>query len=195
MYSSVEKFRGRRMNVLKIALQVLGILLLIPTVAIATLRFDNRNADGPSILFPGGELVSGELYTGPEPDWSFTDDVRTVELQLVDPLSSRLTFVMESEGKVYVPSGYMRSTLGRIWKDWAVQADEGNGLAVVRIDGSRYERQLVRIKEGPVLDGIAAKLASKYRAGATPEAIEAGRASIEAGDTWIFELAPRGGIR
>lgn len=180
------------MNILKIALQVLGILILIPMVALATLRFDNRNADGPSILFPGGELVSGELYTGPEPDWSFTDDVQTVELQLVDPLSSRLIFVMESEGKVYVPSGYMRSTLGKIWKDWAFQADEGDGLAVVRIDGIRYERQLVRIKEGPVLDGIVAKLATKYGAGATPEAIKAGRQGIESGNTWIFEMAPRG---
>ena len=183
------------MNVLKIVLQVLGILILIPAVAIATLRLDNQNADGPSILFPGGELVSGELYTGPEPDWSFTDDVQTVELQLVDPLSSRLIFVMESEGKVYVPSGYMRSTLGKIWKDWAFQADEGNGLAVVRINGTRYERQLVRIKEGPVLDGIVAKMGSKYGGGATatPEAIQAGRASVEAGDIWIFEMAPRGG--
>ena len=186
------------MNVLKIVLQVVGILLLIPAVAMATLRFDNRNADGPSILFPGGELVSGELYTGPEPDWSFTDDVQTVELQLVDPLSSRLIFVMESEGKVYVPSGYMQSTLGRLWKDWAVQADEGDGLAVVRIDGTRYERQLVRIKEGPVLDGVVAKMSSKYGAAASPEdispeAIKAGRASIESGNTWIFEMAPRGG--
>ena len=60
------------MKILKIALQVAGILLLIPAVAMATLRFDNRSADGPSILFPGGELVSGDLYTGPEPDWSFT---------------------------------------------------------------------------------------------------------------------------
>lgn len=181
------------MKVLKIVLQCLGILILIPAVAIATLRFDNRNADGPSILFPGGELVSGELYTGPEPDWSFTDDVQTIELQLVDPLSSRRIFIMESDGKVYVPSGYMRSTLGRIWKDWAFQADEGDGLAVARIDGTRYERQLVRIKEGPVLDGIAAKLATKYGGGATSEAIAAGRASVEAGDVWIFEMAPRGG--
>ena len=181
------------MKGIRIALQVLGILILIPAVVIATLRFDNLNADGPSILFPGGELVSGELYNGPEPDWSFTDDVRTVELQLVDPLSSRRIFIMESDGKVYIPSGYMRSMLGRIWKEWAFQADEGDGLAVVRINDTRFERQLVRIKEGPVLDGIAAKLATKYGEGATAEAIQATRASVEAGDTWIFEMAPRGG--
>ncbi len=180
------------MGVLRIILQIVGIVVLILAVTIITLRIDNQDADGPSILFPGGELVSGELHTGPEPNWSFTDEVPTIELQLVNPLSSRTIFIMESDGKVYIPSGYMRSTLGRIWKDWAFQADEGDGLAVARINGVRYERQLIRIKEGPVLDGIVAKLATKYGAGATPEALEAGRESIEVGDTWIFEMAPRG---
>ena len=66
---------------MRIVLQILGILILIPAVSYLTLRYDNKDADGPSILFPGGELVSGELYQGPEPDWSFTDDVNTIELQ------------------------------------------------------------------------------------------------------------------
>lgn len=78
------------MKILKIAFQIAGILLLIPTVTMATLRYDNRNNDGPSIIFPGGELVSGDLYTGPEPDWSFTDQVSTIDLQLNNPTSSRL---------------------------------------------------------------------------------------------------------
>ncbi len=173
------------MGPLRIILQIVGIVILIPAVTIVTLRIANQDADGPSILFPGGELVSGELHTGPDPDWSFTDEVPTIELQLVDPLSSRTIFIMESDGKVYIPSGYMRSTLGKIWKDWAFQADAGDGMAVARINGVRYERQLIRIKAGPVLDGIVEKLASKYGPGATREA-------IEAGDVWIFEMAPRG---
>lgn len=172
------------MGALRIVLQVIGILILIPAVTIITLRIDNADADGPSILFPGGELVSGELHTGAEPDWSFTDDIPVIELQLNDPMSSRRIFIMESEGKIYVPSGYMRSTLGRIWKDWAFQADEGDGLAVARFDGVRYERQLIRVKDGPVIDGIIAKMSSKYGPGAT-------RAAIEDGDVWIFEMAPR----
>lgn len=180
------------MGALRIILQIVGIVILILATTIITLRLDNQDADGPSILFPGGQLISGELHTGPEPDWSFTDDVSTIELQLVNPMSSRTIFIMESKGKIYIPSGYMRSTLGRIWKDWAFQADEGDGLAVARINGVRYERQLIRIKEGPALDGIVAKMAAKYGAGATPEAIEAGRESIEAGDIWIFEMAARG---
>lgn len=171
---------------IKFLLQLIGILILIPVVALGTLRFKNRTADGPSILFPGGELVSGELYSGPEPDWQFTDTISTIELQLNEPLSSRLIWVMESDGKLYIASGYMDSFLGRLWKHWAVQADQGDGLAVVRIDGVRYQRQLVRINSGQALEGVAAKMGSKYNSPTT-------RQAIEAGSTWIFELAPRQG--
>ena len=165
--------------------QLLGIVLLIPAVALGTLRYDNRNADGPSILFPGGELIAGDLYNGAEPDWRFIDQVSTIELQLHDPISSRLIWIIQHDGRIYVASGYMSTLLGRAWKHWAVQADAGDGRAVARINGVRYERQLVRIKEGPVLDGVAAAMTAKYRAPAS-------RADIEAGNTWIFELAPRG---
>jgi hypothetical protein len=173
------------MKLLMIAAQALGIVLLIPAVALATLRFEHRNADGPSILFPGGALISGELYRGPEPDWRFTEQVATVELQLNDPPSSRLIWIIESEGRIYIASGYMTSLLGRLWKHWAFEADQGDGQVVVRVNGVRYERQLVRIKEGPVLDGVAAAMQEKYRSPAS-------RQDIEAGNTWVFELAPRG---
>ncbi len=173
-------------------LQILGVFVLVLGLTIVTLRWENADADGPSILFPGGELVSGELYDGPEPDWSFTDDLYTIELQLNEPLASRLTFVMESGGKLYVPSGYMNSFLGRLWKDWAFQADDGDGLAVMRIDNTRYERRLVRTKDPAVIPGVAAKLAEKYGGGATPDTIAQIEASVAENDTWIFELAPRG---
>lgn len=168
---------------LRLILQLIGIAVLIPVVAYFTLRMENRNADGPSIVFPGGELVSGELYTGPEPDWSFTRDINLVELELTNPAppSSRLIFILESEGRLYVVSGYMSTMLGRIWKHWAV----GDGMAVVRIDGVRYEREIVRIREGDVLDGVTAALREKYGGNSS-------RASVESGNLWVFELAPRG---
>ena len=177
----------------KIVLQVIGILLLVPAVALATLRLDNRNADGPSILFPGGEMTSGRLHTGPEPDWSFTDDIQLVELQLNDPMASRLIYVLESENRLFVISGYMTTMLGRIWKEWAFEADEGNNEGVLRVDGVRYPRSLVRITEGDVLDGVSAKLITKYGGAPTapPQAIAASRAGIEAGNSWVFELVPR----
>ncbi len=174
------------MKKLIIFLQLLGVLLLIPTVALATLRFENRNNDGPSIIFPGGELISGELYSGPEPDWKFTDQISTVHLQLDKPLSSRLIWIEENDGKIYVTSDYMGTWLGRLWKHWAVQAYQGDGLAVVRIDGVRYERKLIRVLSGPALDGVIAKKIAKYRSRITKEA-------IESGETWVFELATRSG--
>ena len=94
---------------LRIVLQVIGIVVLIGAVTIVTLKIDNMGADGPSILFPGGEL-----HSGPDPDWRFTDDTAVIDLQLDNPMSSRRIFIMESGGKVYVPSGYMRSFLGRL---------------------------------------------------------------------------------
>jgi len=172
-------------------IQIIGLVLLLLAATIVTLKLKHQDADGPSVLFPGGELVSGELYRGAEPDWSFTDDIFTIELQLGDPPTSRRIFVMESDGKIYVPSGYMRSFLGRIWKDWAFEADSGDGLAVARIDGVRYERRLQRVTDPAVIDGVAEKLAQKYAGGATPETVAEIERSVAEGDTWIFELAPR----
>jgi len=177
---------------LRILLQVIGVLALLLGLTLITLRINHQNADGPSILFPGGALVSGELHSGAEPDWSFTDDIQVIELQLDNPLSSRRIFVMESDGRLYVPSGYMRSFLGRLWKEWAFQADAGDGLAMVRIEGVRYPRRLVRIADETLLGGVAAKLAQKYAGGATPDAIAQVLQSVADGDTWIFELMPRG---
>jgi hypothetical protein len=162
----------------------LGALILIPVVAIGTLAVASGSADPPSAFFGGGPLVDGELVTGPEPDWSFVGDVALVDLQLVDPPRSRVMFIADHDGKLYVVSGYMGSFLGRLWKRWPAQA-ERDGRAVVRIEGKRYERTLVRIRSGSdVIEGVTAELGRKYGA--------ADPSSIESGDTWLFELAPRG---
>ncbi len=176
---------------IKTLLQVLGLIVLVLGLTLVTLKLKHQNADGPSILFPGGALTSGTLHDGPDPDWSFTDDVATIELQTTLPDSSRRIFIMESQGRVYVPSGYMRSFLGKLWKDWAFDVETGSTLAVARINGVRYERELVRVKEPNVVEGVAAKLAQKYAGGASPEAIAQVMDSIANNDTWIFELAPR----
>tara|TARA_R110001592_G_scaffold159092_1_gene390328 strand:+ start:18 stop:572 length:555 start_codon:yes stop_codon:yes gene_type:complete len=182
-------------NIFKIALQLLGFIVLISAVAIGTLRIQRSSADGATVVFPGGEMVAGELHMGPEPDWSFTDDIFTIELQLNNPMATRRIFILESEGKIYVVSGYMQSFLGRIWKEWAFSADAGNDEGVLRVNNVRYPRKLVRVKEGDVLNGISAKLLAKYSGVPTPvsaEAIATARADIESGNSWVFELAPRG---
>ena len=182
------------MRILNIALQAVGFVVLIGAVTIGTLRIQRSSADGATVVFPGGELVAGELHTGPEPDWSFTDEIFTIELQLNDPMATRRIFILESEGKIYVVSGYMKSFLGKLWKEWAFDADEGNDQGVLRVNNVRYPRQLVRIREGDVLNGISAKLLAKYSGIPTPvsaAAIATARADIEDGNSWIFELAQR----
>ncbi len=158
-------------------------LLLIPVTAVVTAAAKQRFADGPKRVFSGGPLKSGELHTGAEPDWSFVSDIPTIEMQLVDPPRSRRIWTAEHDGKLYVWSGYMGTAVGRLWKRWPVQA-ERDGRAVIRIDGNRYERQLVRLESGDVLDGVSAAIRNKYPSQTT-------RATVEAGEVWLFEAAPR----
>ena len=178
---------------LKLALQIVGLIVLLLAATLITLKLKNQNADGPSVLFPGGELVTGDLHDGAEPDWSFTDDIFTIELQTNEPTSSRRIFIMESGGRVYVPSGYMRSFLGQLWKDWAFDVEAGSKSAVARINGVRYERELVRVTDPSVIAGVAKKLAQKYAGGDTPETVAQIEKSVADGDTWIFEMTPRSG--
>ena len=164
---------------------VVGCLLLIPVTAVLTAAVKQRFSDGPNRLFSSGPLVEGELYSGPEPDWSFVDDedIQTIELQLLDPPRARRIWTTEHDGKLYVWSGYMGTLVGRLWKRWPIQA-ERDGRAVLRIDGRRYERQLVRIESGEILDGITGAIRDKYPSQLTRE-------GVESGDSWLFEALPR----
>ena len=186
-HTEVEKGVGSmstyRKNLVRKVLVVVGVLILIPVVALGTLALTSGNSDGPSAFFGGGALVSGELVTGPEPDWSFARDLATIELQLLEPERSRLIWVAEYEGKIYVVSGYMDNPIGRMWKRWPAQAEQ-DGRAMVRIEGKRYERTMVRIRAGAVLEGVAGELRRKY-------GYSGAAARIESGNTWLFELAPR----
>ncbi len=161
----------------------MGYLVAALVILIGAVLIVARFHDGPLGIVAGGPLVAGELVTGAEPDWSFAHDVDTVELQLLEPPRSRTTWILEVDGKIYIPCGYMDTTEGRLWKRWPIEA-EHDGRAVVRIDGKRYARQLVRVETGPLLKPITDELNRKYHAPATP-------ATVESGSLWLFELAPR----
>ena len=138
----------------KVGVGSLWVLLVLVT-AIVTAAVKQRFDDGPNRVFSGGALVSGELHLGPEPDWSFVNDIATIELQLLEPEQSRRIWTASVDGKVYVWSGYMNSLVGKLWKSWPAQA-ERDGRAVIRVDGVRYERQLVRIKSGAGMEELTA---------------------------------------
>ncbi len=140
-------------TVLRIALGLLGSLVLLVVIVLIGARF----ADGPIAIIAGGPFTSGELVSGPEPDWSFVRDIQEVEFQLVDPARSRTTWILEHEGKIYIPCGYMTTAWGKIWKQWPIEA-LADGRSILRIGDKLYERELVRIEEGPLLEPLTAEL-------------------------------------
>ena len=95
------------MPIVKNTIIVVLCLILIPVTAVSTAAVKQRLSDGSNFVFSGGPLVEGELYSGPEPDWSFVDDIPLIELQLINPPTTRTIWTAENEGKLYVWSGYM----------------------------------------------------------------------------------------
>ena len=168
------------MRILRWVAGVIGGLVLLVVVLVMGARF----GDGPMAIIPGGPLEAGELVGGPEPDWTFARDVPEMEFQLVEPPLSRTIWLEVHDKKLYVVSGYMNTTIGKLWKQWPAHALQ-DGRAVIRIDGKRYERQLVRILDDrPVLEGIAAEVNRKYGAALTAD-------MAASGDVWFFALQPR----
>jgi hypothetical protein len=164
-------------------LRWLGILVVVLAVAVGAVFVAARFHDGPIGMIAGGSLKHGELVTGPEPNWAFVRDVQTVEFQLLSPARSRTTWILEVEGKSYIPSAYMTSTVGGLWKQWPIEA-ERDGRAILRVGDKKFERQLVRIQSGDILEPLTREFSRKYGAPATPEA-------VTSGSLWLFELAPR----
>ena len=167
---------------------VVGLIVLVVFSIFAVARFsDCPIGNGPPIeMVTVGPFKTGELQVGgDEPDWSFLKDYPIVQFQLLDPPRSRTTFIMETEGRIFIPSVYMNSTMGKIWKHWPMEAEK-DGRALLRVDGKLYERTMVRIEEGEILNGVLGELSRKY-AGGFPVSQE----NIDSGDLWIFELEPR----
>ena len=165
-----------------------GLIVLVIVSIFVVARFsDGPIGNGPPLeMVTAGPFKTGDLQVGlDEPDWSFLKDYPIVQFQLLDPPRSRTTFIMETDGRIFIPSGYMNSTMGKIWKHWPMEAEK-DGRAILRVDGKLYARTMVRIQEGKILDDVLAELSRKY-AGGFPVSQE----NIDSGDLWIFELEPR----
>ena len=140
-------------------------------------------ADGPMGMVRGGAFGSGEIINE-DPDWAFIKDRETVEFQLLNPVSSRTSWVAEHNGRIFIPSGYMNTDLGKVWKHWPMHA-EADGRALLRIDGKIYPRQLVRVTEDPDMTVVLAELSRKYIGQPVP------MTEVSSGNLWVFELLPR----
>jgi hypothetical protein len=163
---------------------VLGLALLM-IVGVGVLLVGARFSDGPLAIIAGGPFTSGERVTTPVTDWSFVRDTREVEFQLLDPARSRTTWIIEHEGKAYIPSGYMTTWWGKLWKQWPLEAEK-DPRVLLRVGDKVYERKLVRIESGPLLAPLTAELARKYAPGRDIPAD-----AVTSGYLWLYELAPR----
>jgi hypothetical protein len=166
-------------------LRVVGGLLVLLLVVIGGLLVGARFADGPIAIIAGGPFTSGDLVSGPEPDWSFVSDVREVEFQLLDPARSRTTWILDHEGKAYIPCGYMTTWWGQLWKRWPLEAERDPRI-LLRIGDALYERQLVRVRSGPIVEPLLKELSRKYAGGR-----EIPTETVTSGSLWLYELAPR----
>ncbi len=166
-------------------LRVVGGLILVVVLLVAGLLIGARFADGPLAIVAGGPFKTGEPFTGPEPDWSFLAGVNEVEFQLLEPARSRTTWILDHEGKAYIPCGYMTTWWGKIWKQWPHEVLQ-DGRILLRVDGKIYERKLVRHTEGAFMTPVLEQLSRKYMNNAAMPADV-----LSSGYLWIFEVVPR----
>ncbi len=167
------------MKILRVLLSIVGLVLLAGAAYLAYARMH----DGPLGIVAGGAFGSGTWDADTTADLGFVRDRQTVEFQLLEPARSRTTWIVLHEGRLFIPSGYMNGLLGTLWKHWPHEA-EADGRVVLRIDGVRYPRQLVRYPGGPEAAAILAELKRKY-------GMQGTEAMIASGDLWLFELQPR----
>lgn len=156
-------------------------------------------ADGPMGPLSGGPLRAGGLVSAPVTDWSFAEG-HVVELELAATGQSRTTGSLVYEGQFYIPcdlgfvwrrlpSAGMRGIASILWavKHWHEDAMR-DGRAVVRLDGKRYEGNLVRVTDPELLAKLRAIMqdkAAKYMHSTLTDA----PADTEA--IWFFRLDPR----
>lgn len=90
-------------------------------VLLIALVFGARFADGPVGIIA---FTSGQLVVGDEPDWQFVRATDTVELQLIEPERSRTTWIVEHDGRIFIPCSYMTTTWGKLCKSGPLRWSE-----------------------------------------------------------------------
>jgi hypothetical protein len=158
-------------------LRVLFFVLLAAIAGVVAVGIAARLSDGPLGPFPGGPLRAGELAPWPD-DWSAVTDVQEVEVQLLRPPRSRITWILVHEGVAYIPCGFLRTPLFKRWPHEALE----DGRAVVRIQGRRYEGRLVRSDDADLRAKLDALAAAKYNLPASGPSDPA--------DVWYFRFEP-----
>ena len=156
-----------------------GALLLV----VAAVAFGARFADGPVAMFPGGALASGG-WSEPGPgDLERLREIGEIEFQLLEPPRSRTTWVVVHDGHAYVPCGALTVEAFKQWPHETMR----DGRAVIRFDGKRQRRTVVRVDDPEIRGALFREVARKY-----PFVASEGDAIPEDPDAaWFFRLDPR----
>lgn len=166
------------------------LVLLIVGVSYTSMRLH----DGPVEFWPGFTIsIGGPFRSGiisPSPgNWNFIRDREEIEIQTLEPATSRTVWVPVVDGRLYLVSGYMNSTLGKLWKQWPTYMEEDNRI-LIRIDDRIYEQRLNRITEGPITAQVMSEVIRKYAGGPDQLNTAAGQA-VASGSVWLFEVIDR----
>jgi hypothetical protein len=166
--------RGRAVRRLARWTLVLAALALAATVA---LRAVARFSGGPLGVVPGGRLA-GPLAADQNPDWSFTEQLQTIAVE-VDPEHplSVTTWVFTLGGALYVAADFFNPL-----KRWPHRA-LADPRVRLRIDGRIYERRAVRVEDPVLIGRLRRAIADKY------DIADDGIASKV--DVWFFRMDPR----
>jgi hypothetical protein len=149
---------------------IVALAIVVGVVALAA-----RFADGPVGAFPGGPFRSGEFVEDAAVDWTPATDVPEVELESAG--RSRTTWILVLDGEAYIPAS-LDFPPGKRWHLEALEQPD----AVVRIDGRRYKRRLVRVDDEALRKRLIQVVGAKYGRGPVRDESRA----------WFFHLAPPG---
>ena len=181
------------MSLIKTIIKWIGLASAVILVLIAAAYGVMRMNDGPVEFYPwftisiGGPFRSGELTAAPE-SWEFLREREEIEIQTLNPTTSRTVWVPTVDDKLYIVSGYMNSSIGKLWKQWPAYMEEDNRI-LIRDEGKIYEQCLYRIlddaeKAVPVL----AELGRKYFGG-SGEQVPGSEVAVTSGSIWMFEVS------
>ena len=168
---------------IRILAWLLGLIVTIVAILFAV-YLGLRHHDGPMEVIRGGPFQTGELVTtNPAQDWQFLQDRMVVELQLVEPSTSRVMWLVVHDNRLFILSAFMKTKYGRVWKQWPHHAEKDN-RALMRVDGKIYPRTLVRLDADAVNQTVIDEFMRKYQ-------VELRKEDVASGATWFYELAPR----
>ena len=180
------------MSLIKTMSKWIGIVIASSLFLVAVAYGAMRMNDGPVEFYPwftisiGGPFRSGELAVVPE-SWDFLQEREEIEIQTLNPTTSRTVWVPIVDGQLYIVSGYMNSTIGRLWKQWPAYMEEDNRI-LIRDEGKIYEQCLQRVLDDPQkVVPVLAELSRKYFGG-SGEQVPGSEIAVTSGSIWMFEV-------